>query len=100
MKTTLRIPTKDQYAFIEVETDQNNTPAEIKSIYDGLISAFQDPDGVSNQDFCLYLQAIIDSDLNKWGDVESYNMLNDSQKKVAQSLKRLAKRIQANNSIK
>lgn len=86
--TTLRIPTKHQYAFIEVQYEGN----DIKGEYDRLYHEFNS-EGTSEYDFSQIVTTIVDSNFEKWGSTDDYAMLNDSQKKVIQSLKRYFKRI-------
>lgn len=45
MKTTFRIPTKDQFAFIEIEHESVENPEKTREFYEGYISEFKQKDG-------------------------------------------------------
>lgn len=85
--TTIRIPTKHAYAYVEIPYFGNDAKAE----YDRLYHEFNGT-GVSEMDFCDRLIATIDSNLEEWGTADNYAELSDCQKFVYQALKRLSKR--------
>lgn len=92
-KLTLRVPTKDQYAFVEVETDFTvGTPEQVKEEYDKLYAVMNGKETPPNA-FYSYLIALMDSNLATWGSADNYEALNDKQKEVVQSIKKFAKRI-------
>ncbi len=97
-KVTLRIPTKDQYAFVEIviENVANEfDPKNLKEIYDKAISTFNSNGGVSETEFNNFLISWVNRDLAKVGDVNFYEKLSQNQKDVVQSLKRYYKRIES-----
>lgn len=93
---TLRIPTKDQYAFVEVQyiaesEDKQDEARKVKEIYDQFIQTFQE---TSNPEaFNDYLIALANSDLTKWGDANHYEGLSAKEKEVCQAFKRFVKRL-------
>lgn len=93
MKTTLRIPCKEQYAYVEVELNEESSET-IKKVYDELTSVMKE---ISSPElvFCEYLVNLMDSNMQKWGTVEEYNSMNENQKKAIQSIKRYYKRLQS-----
>lgn len=93
-KAVLRIPTKEQYAYIEVET--TGSPEQIKSEYDELTALMNNTIGVSEQSFSEYIINLMNSELTKWGDVDYYQSLSQPQKNIVQSIKRFYKRLQSN----
>jgi hypothetical protein len=89
MKATLRIPTKEQYAYIEVECE--GTEEEIKEKYDSLTRTVHG--GEDHNSFYNYLIALADSNLAEWGNADNYASLSEKQKAVVQAIKRFSKRI-------
>lgn len=89
MKATLRIPTKEQYAYIEVEYE--GTEQEIKQKYDSLTSLIHEKE--DSNTFYEYLIALADSNLTEWGNADNYASLTEKQKAVVQAIKRFSKRI-------
>lgn len=97
MKLTLRIPTQDQYAFVECELNiglagQNVPPEEVKELYDVYAGAFKIQEGLPSKDFDKFLDKYLGENT---GDVEIYNGMNQDQKDRIQMLKRAFKRIEA-----
>jgi hypothetical protein len=96
---TLRIPTKDQYAYVEVELELPDRELSeevgvVKRIYDGYIQTFQSENKYSESKFNEMVSKVLDSDLCEWQiTTEQYEDLTDSQKVVYQSMKKLKKRL-------
>lgn len=90
IKATLRIPTTEQYAYIETVIE--GTPQEIKDKYDEITNIVKCGHKASHDDFYTFLRMIIDSDLRVWGGADDYNALTANQQQVMQSLKRFTKR--------
>lgn len=102
MSILLRIPTKDQFGFVEVETqlDPSIQHDEIKRMYDRFIQTFQSQNKYSETTFNEILVAIMNSDITEWGmDAEGYQELTDSQKAVVQAIKRFKKRLPKEEEI-
>lgn len=97
MKTTLRIPTKEPYAYVEVELDgEELSPNGVKKLYDDLTSEMNSDTSSGKQTeskFLDFIISVIDSDFTKWGHVDDYAAMNDQQKAVVQSMKRFYKRL-------
>ena len=91
---TLRIPTKEQYAYVEIQVDSNID--EAMKIYNEAITKINKTSSISDFDFNNYLIKLVNSDLTEWGHTEFYQELNESQKMVVQSLKRFSKRLLTN----
>ena len=93
-KITLRIPTKEPYAYIEEVYEGEN----IKGRYNELYSLMNEGQKVSETAFNDIIVKIADSDLTEWQmDADFYQtQLTDSQKKVIQSLKKFLKRLPIN----
>lgn len=89
LEATVRVPTETDYAYIELHV--KGTPEEIKKEYDIMTALCKK--GPSPEAFNRYLEMVMDGNCVNWGSVESYQLLNTSQKAVVQALKRLGKRI-------
>ena len=87
----LRIPCKEQFAFIEEDYEGDNPKGRFNELYQ-----LMNGTGVSETEFCQRLEKVINSDLTAWGTVEAYNELNPSQMAVFQALKRFRKRLPTN----
>lgn len=98
MKITLRIPTKDPYAYAEIETETPNTEESIKDAkdtYDKYFQVFQEKEGLSDSAFNDYLIRLFDSNLEEYGDINDYHeQMTDKQRQVVQAIKRMSKRTQ------
>jgi len=90
----IRIPTKDQYAYIEEDYEGD----DVKGRYSELYSLMNEGQKVSETAFNDIIVKIADSDLTEWQmDADFYQtQLTDSQKKVIQSLKKFLKRLPIN----
>lgn len=94
MKVTFRIPTQDQYAFVELELEDeaNNITAEaIRGIYDGYTQAFKPKAGISEKDFNAHVDRMMTK--GEANHIEEYLQMSDKQKDYVQFLKRAIKRI-------
>lgn len=90
IKATLRVPTKDPYAYIETVID--GTPEHVIATYEDLTALVKSGDKANHNDFYKFLQIIVDSDFKVWGSADDYQALNPAQQEVMQSLKRFTKR--------
>jgi hypothetical protein len=91
MKITLRVPTRDQYAFVEAEFDltEGEGASDIAAKYYELIEQFKDREGLSEKDFSAFIDRQIMGESNH---VEDYEKASQEQKKFIQILKRALKR--------
>lgn len=90
MKTTYRIPTKEQYSYVEVEYDESLDEEEIARRYFILTEALKPKVGVSQKEFNGFLDAQLK---NVGGDIEVYNRMSTEQKSVVQEVKKAIKRV-------
>lgn len=90
MKTTYRIPRKEQYSYVEVSYDESLDEEEIARRYFILTEALKPKVGVSTKEFNSFIDAQLK---NTGGDVEVYNQMNTEQKLVVQELKKAIKRV-------
>lgn len=91
MKTTLRLPTKDQYAYIELELEDMTVPQAVEA-YESAMALLKPQEGITDKDFNAFLDRQIMGEANH---VEEYNRMSDEQKKIVQTIKRTLKRIEA-----
>lgn len=98
MKIIYRIPTKDPYAYIEVEHESVGLEPEIyRKNYDELSAVFRDGDGITRQE----MNEVVDSMLRGEsvnGGVQLWEKMSAEQKEICQTIKRATKRI--NGKIK
>lgn len=84
MKATLRIPTLDPYAYVEVEMD--GTEGEIIEQYSHLTQLVRGGTGLPDADFRRVLDRYL------WGDghmlAEEYETMNLDQQSIIQTIKR------------
>jgi len=90
IKAKLRIPTKDTYAFVEVDVE--SSPEGIKQLYSDLIALFNGSDGIKAQTFYNDLIELANSGMKAWGTADNYASMNEGQQAVFQAFKRLTKR--------
>ena len=92
--TKLRIPTKDTYAFVEIDTE-NLEALEVKKIYDDYMAVFN-PQPMTAY-LTDYLINLFNEDLDKgaWAKMspEEYMELSENHKALLQSIKRFYKRL-------
>ena len=91
MKATLRLPTQDQYAFIEVETEVMSKEEAIESYHEAM-RLLKPKEGISDRDFNAFLDRQL---LGESNHVEEYQLMSQEQKNVVQAVKRALKRIEA-----
>lgn len=91
-----RIPTKEQFAFIEVEREFVDTVSAetIKETYDTLTAAMKGESGAGlpEKEFCAFLDRYL---IEGTGDVDVYNAMSTEQKNIIQCVKRSLKRIKS-----
>lgn len=95
MKVIYRIPTGVEYAYVEIEKDEQGSPADIAAHYQELLHAFRPQEGLSEKDWNKALDRYLAE-----GDCESdvYASMSPVQKNVMQEIKRSTKRINYRNS--
>lgn len=97
-KVTLRIPTADQYAFIELvfENDtlggENFGPEDVFIEYQRFTEVFKPKDGIAAKTFDTFVEKQL---LGSGNNVDTYNAMSLPQKTFVQIVKRALKRIQA-----
>ncbi len=93
MNVTLRIPTQDQYAFVEVVfEDKKVSPETVKEEYDKYIQAFKVNGGLPPKEW----NAALDRYLNDaTGETATYLAMSPEQQRVIQEIKRAFKRLDA-----
>lgn len=96
MKVTYRIPTKDQYAFVEITEEHDGaTPFEHRVRYDELREAFlgeKKPTGLDTKTFNACLDEFCKTNKLSNG-TELYYAMSPEQQMVFQELKKCFKRI-------
>ena len=93
MKIHYRIPTSEQYAYVEVEQEMelSTTSEDIRSVYDDLTAAFKVREGLPDKDFDQFIQKVIENNPNEIEDLEG---LSPDQHKLMQIVKRAVNRIE------
>lgn len=93
MKSLLRVPTTESYAYIEFEVEKD-TPEEVISEYRRITQLVQAGFGLEEKKF----NEVLDNYLPEGGtmDVESYEQMNAAQVELIQTIKRSKKRINYN----
>lgn len=88
-KATLRIPTPEQYAFVEVTLE--GTTEQIHAAYSELTASFFLKEGLSEKDFNQFLdnQALN----NGKNHIETYNLMSEMQKTIVQTNKKMYARL-------
>lgn len=92
MKVTYRIPTKDQYAFVEVVHEEDVLEleeAKIREIYDALTNTFKDGPGLSQSKWNAWLDGYL---AGKPGSVEEWEQMDARQKDIINEVKKSLKR--------
>ena len=87
-KSKLRIPTSDQYAYIEV--DFEGTPEDTISAYYEFTKLVKPAEGLSAKDFNQALDRYL---TEPTGDTDTYLKMSKFQKDVIQEVKKAFKRI-------
>lgn len=100
MKQTLRLPTADQYAYIELEIDPgedltDEMVQEAHSNYKRSINEIKGGGGLEKRAFDLFLDRYLTGEQNS---VEEYMKMDETQKSIIQCIKRSKARI--NSRIK
>ena len=87
-KATLRIPTSDQYAYIEPTVE--GTPDEIVSAYYEFIKLIKPQEGLDTKDFNKALDRYL---TDGTGETEIYVNMSVYQKDIFQEIKKSIKRL-------
>lgn len=91
MKATLRIPTKEQYAFIEIESEIESAEEAVIA-YREINNLIQGGTGLVDKDF----NRVIDQYLTEEKIItEDYLAMSVEQKKIIQEIKKSFKRIKS-----
>lgn len=93
MKVTYRIPTNDQYAFVELNEefyDKDPEPAVIQEKYSMYLAAFKIVNGLSAKEIDSMLDAYFKG---RGVDSNQYDRLNPEQLKWIQCIKRSLARV-------
>lgn len=93
MRTTFRIPTNDQFAFVEIEKDMELFPEQIREWYDEYRRVFHIGEGLDVKVFNDALDEYLKTAELK-GGTEIYAKMNQQQQAVFQEIKKANKRIQ------
>lgn len=99
MKITYRIPTKEQYAFVEFVVEDvptvKETFQEAKENYDEMIATFTKEvgPGLPPREWSTWLDGYLQG---KPGSVEEWSRMDESQKKIINEIKKAHKRIKSN----
>lgn len=96
MKVTYRIPTNDQYAFIEMveENVDVSLPAiRIREVYDNLISMFKDGEGISMKEFNTFFDSYVHNGTAPENGMEVWERMSLDQKKIINEFKKCLARI-------
>jgi len=99
MKATLRIPTAEQYAYIEVQVD--GTSDEIVGAYEEMTKAVKGGEGLSDKEYNAWTDKYITGggDGMDSNDLELYHKMDKEQQSHIQWMKRSLKRLEAKNKV-
>lgn len=97
MKATLRIPTNEQFAFVEIEfleTSQSTpiTPEVVSEAYNAFTRVFKAQGGIPEKDFNKLLDEYISTKTIVNGQ-DVYEKLSPAQRDVIQAIKRSYQRL-------
>lgn len=98
MKITYRIPTQDQYAFVEVEQELKDEafvnakmPSALKEAYDDFTNAFKRQHGIDEKEMNKVIDCMLTNQTINGGN-ELYEQMSQTQRYAVQTLKRGLKR--------
>ena len=91
MKVTLRIPTNDQFAFIEIEKEVIDT-MEAVDAYNEAMGHFKPNEGLPHKEWNSALDEYLTTNSLR-GGTELYERMSLNQKMVMQEIKKAFKRI-------
>lgn len=91
MKTTLRLPTAEQYAYIELEIDAENIESAVAE-YHNAMRAIKGGGGLDEKEYNAFIDRYL---LGEKNHVEDYEKMDDKQKDFIQTIKRSLARIKA-----
>ncbi len=86
-KITYRIPTNDQYAFVEVTEEFEGGPEFIRERYDEISAQFKSGEGLPQKEWCAVMDAYVSTGKVENG-VEVWSRMSKYQQAVIQELKR------------
>ena len=93
-KALLRVPTSEQYAFIEVEVESENAE-EIVEAYKEITQMVKPKTGLTDKEFNSALDKYLSSSDDESLSSEEYANMNEKQKDIIQAVKRSLKRLVA-----
>lgn len=91
-KSTLRIPTSEPYAYIEVVID--DTPENIKEVYDYFTNLVKVNEGLPNKEWLKVVEHYLET-TELSGGAETWAKLSKYQQDWVQETKRAIKRLKA-----
>ena len=91
MKVTLRLPTQDQYAFIEVETEVLSVEQAVEG-YNAAMGLLRSGEGMSDKELDTWIENMLLGDGN---DADTYSKATTAQKVELHRIKRALNRIKA-----
>lgn len=90
-KATLRVPTNEQYAFVEVSLE--DTAEKIREAYYELTDMFKPKEGLSVKDYNDFIDKYLLGEMNGLGEI--YHTMSKDQQDTVQTIKRSLARIKA-----
>lgn len=94
MKTTLRLPTQDQYAFIEIEAEVTSIEDAVVAYADAMRLIKGNAEGLPDKEFNSFLDQYL---TDNSGNLEIYTKMSLTQQHVIQEIKKALKRIAYKN---
>lgn len=97
MKVVLRIPTNEQFAFIEVETDISgesigSAPNAVREAYNAFTRAFKDQGGIPDKEFSQMLDEYLSTKTIVNGQ-EKYEKLSPNQRMIISEIRKSFNRL-------
>ncbi len=96
MKVTLRLPTNDQYAYLEADVEVFNIEQALTE-YERIMRLIKGGEGLDEKEFNSFIDAQLMGESNH---IDQYEKASAEQKKFIQILKRALKRIEARQAKK
>ena len=86
MKITYRLPTRDQYGYVEIEIEKENpTPTEVMETYEELMAEVRKDKSLSSREFNTFVDNYLTG-----GTIttDEYDSMSNGQKEIIQVIKR------------
>lgn len=93
-RATLRIPTAEQYAYIEITVE--DTPESILDAYRDFTRKVKGSEGLQEKDFSKFIDQYL---LGQSNHVEEYQKMSDEQKRTVQIIKRSLARLKSRDIL-